>query len=94
MTTDEVQLLGSGKVGCSWVHTAHAGEEGCGGRVHGVPRTLLFLGCEEGWLSVFSCNFCNIDDSRGLHHDGDGTIQVPAKSSPSSSSLMKFGSSC
>ena len=53
-----------------------------------------FGGCEEGWPSIFSCNFCNIDDSRGLRHGGDRTIQVPARSSPSSSSLMKFGFSC
>ena len=84
----------------SWIlslpsaHTAHSGEEVGGGRVHGVPRTLLFWGCEEGWPSIFSCNFCNIDDSRGLRHGGDRTIQVPARSSPSSSSLMKFGFSC
>jgi len=93
-------VVGSGDMDLAWavvslssVHTAQAGEEGGGGRVHGVPRTLLFWGCKEGWPSIFSCNLCNIDDSRGLRHAGDLTIQVPAGSSPSSS-LMKFGSSC
>jgi len=37
---------------------------------------------------------CNVDDIRGLHAAGDRTIQVPAGSSPSSSLLMEFGSSC
>ena len=82
MTGDEVELLALERMTShgfflSSAHTVHAGEEG-------VPRTLLFWGCEEGWSLIFSCNFCNIDDSRGLHHGGDRTIQVPARCSPSS----------
>ena len=52
-------------------------------------KLCCFGGCKEGWLSIFSCNFGNIDDSRGLCLGRDHTIHVPARSSPSSSSLLK-----
>ena len=59
--------------------------------------TFLELCCfgdaKKAGCQFCSCNFSNIDDSHGLRHGGDCTIHVPARSSPSSSCLMKFGSS-
>lgn len=56
------------------VYIVYVGEEGGGGWVYGVFWILLFWGCKEGWLLIFFCNLCNIDDSCGLCYVGDFII--------------------
>ena len=77
------------------VATAHGGEVGGGGRVHGPPCTRAFDGCDvEVCESHLSCMVLIIADKLALRQGGDLTTQSPAwSSSPSSSSLIKWGSS-